>query len=219
MKIHYFFFEILLFFSVFFGFILPSILNNHPDGFTCWNFPFTALFSLLCSIPLCFIESFLGARKINFNKICKRNLGLSALALILLFLISTILQFAAYFADSENISQKPVFPQNVKDVFFCIITFFFSASFEELIFRYYIPEAGFHILKSFLPEKNGSLTAECSAAVLFALCHRYLGFFAVFNALFAHFVLRFCFKKTDSILFSVSVHFIYNIITLFILFH
>lgn len=219
MKRHYFFFELLLFFSVFLGFILPSILNNHPDGFSCWTFPFAALFYFICSILVCLSESSFGAKKLNFNKIYKKELGISILTLILLFLISFLLQTAAYFANFENIDQKPVFPQNAKETFFCIITFFCAASFEELIFRYYVPAAGCNMLKSFLPEKTCELISECTAAVLFALCHRYLGFFAVLNALFAHFALRYCLKKTDSILCSVSVHFVYNIISLVIIVH
>lgn len=221
MKKHYFYIDLALFFSVFFIFILPCILNNSPADFSDWKFPWLQLLWLISAAFICFLEIRLQKNDGTVISIIKPNRFAflpCSLTFIGLIVFSGILQLAAYKAGTSSINEAVSFPACTKELIFCILTFLFSAFFEELIFRFYVPAALSGLLKKIHAGKKFYPAAEIFTAVVFALCHRYMGFFSVLNALFAHFLLRFCFKKTGSIFCSSLTHFLYNITVLFFLF-
>ena len=84
---------------------------------------------------------------------------------------------------------------------------FVLASYEEMLFRFFLPERGLAIVKS--------IAAELIPIVLFALAHRYLGLYAVCNALCAAVILRLALYKKLHIAVLCAVHSAYNI-TIFI---
>ncbi len=90
------------------------------------------------------------------------------------------------------------------------------ACFEELLFRYYLPERGAQFLSLFI-KKNYRvccIVSELFALFCFAFAHRYLGFFAVLNAFFAGSLFRLTVKKTGTIISTCIVHTFYNFILL-----
>ncbi|MCI7564820.1 MAG: CPBP family intramembrane metalloprotease, partial [Spirochaetia bacterium] len=95
-------------------------------------------------------------------------------------------------------------------------SFLFSAFYEEILYRLYIPEQ----IKSFVCKIKSNFTvfviSEIPVLFLFALAHKYNGIFAVFNAGFAYIILRFFYKKTDNIFVNVASHFFYNLTMLFL---
>ena len=218
MKKHYFYIDLALFFSVFFVFILPCILNNSPADFSVWKFPVIQLLWLISAALICFLETRLQKKKCDILKPNRFAFPLCLLTFAGLLLLSGILQLAAYKAGNSSINEAIPFPSDKKEIVFCVLTFLFSAFFEELIFRFYLPAAFKGILEKIHTGEKFYLAAEIFTAVVFALCHRYMGFFSVINALFAHFLLRFCFKKSGSIFCSALTHFIYNITVLVFLF-
>lgn len=107
------------------------------------------------------------------------------------------------------------------------------ASYEEMLFRFFLPERGLALIKSFIlqdsypadteevvAKKSQFLSfltaaAELIPIVLFALAHRYLGTYAVGNALCAAIILRLALYKNLHIAALCAVHAAYNI-TIFI---
>ena len=95
------------------------------------------------------------------------------------------------------------------------------ASYEEMLFRFFLPERGLAIVKSIAsayekPEQPVAvIAAELIPIVLFAFAHRYLGLYAVCNALCAAVILRFALYKKLHIAVLCAVHSAYNI-TIFI---
>ncbi|MEE0885902.1 MAG: CPBP family glutamic-type intramembrane protease, partial [Treponema sp.] len=108
-------------------------------------------------------------------------------------------------------------PENLRKWIFCILSFFSGAILEENIFRIYLPA----FFRKIFPQKYSSgffqLIPEFFPCILFALCHRYLGFFAVLNAFTAHMILRVVFFKNSSPLLNYSIHFFYNILNIFLM--
>ena len=98
---------------------------------------------------------------------------------------------------------------------------FVLASYEEMLFRFFLPERGLAIVKSIAaaykkPEQPVAvIAAELIPIVLFALAHRYLGLYAVCNALCAAVILRLALYKKLHIAVLCAVHSAYNI-TIFI---
>lgn len=98
---------------------------------------------------------------------------------------------------------------------------FVLASYEEMLFRFFLPERGLAIVKSIAAAYKKTeqpvavIVAELIPIVLFALAHRYLGIYAVCNALCAAVILRFALYKKMHIAVLCTVHSAYNI-TIFI---
>ena len=101
---------------------------------------------------------------------------------------------------------------------FCILNFLFSAFFEEVIYRFYLPMS----LHSFFSQKSQENKAvfiliEVICSLFFAFSHLYLGFLSVLNAFFAHIVLRSSFFVSRNIYCNTAAHFLYNVISLILL--
>ena len=102
--------------------------------------------------------------------------------------------------DFSNFRIVPVF-------FAFLITCFY----EEIIYRLYLPSS----LKKFIklpkiPRYALEIFFEIVSVFIFAFSHRYLGWPAVVNAMFAGIVLRLCYLKSSSILTAFAAHFSYN---------
>lgn len=223
MKKHYFFFEIALNLLIFFLWILPNVFSSPSNltAFSKWSFPLNNLIFLILAFLISFVEiknnegNFKNLFCIKLNKLPKKILT-TLVSLLLLFLIETALQFIAVKVQYQIPETNVRIPEDMLEFCFCSLTFFFAAFFEELIFRFYEPYS-LEKISGLLPKKNQKkLISELVSALLFSVCHFYLGIFATINAFAAHFVLRYCFKKTSSIIFPLAAHFFYNLLSLYI---
>ncbi len=138
------------------------------------------------------------------------------LALAILFCTALIIKV---FTKNSLRTMSNVLPSTGIEWLFCIITFAFSAIYEEIIYRFYFADALKHILKNFISSKEKIIfwICEISGLAAFAFAHLYMGFGAVINAFAAHIVLRILYKKTRLIWNCVIIHLIYNIISLILL--
>lgn len=116
----------------------------------------------------------------------------------------------------KTIQQEILKPHGFEWIF-CVLNFLFSAASEEILYRFIFPECLCYfsnLLKNERRKKISVIISEIVPALVFAFSHRYLGIFAVFNAFFAHIVLRLCFKKTGKIYICIASHFLYNFLSL-----
>lgn len=220
MKLHRFFFEILVFFAIFIALVLPPITNVQRDTLLQfqWNLPLNYIF--LGTIAF-FIYSYevykkkqneLSNEKSN-NKI-KTFILATIFTFISLFIIAFILESVA-FLTKQNQQNVTIFPINSKkELFYCILKFCLAAFYEEVMYRLYLPEQ----LKRFFKNTQNKITQiyipEIITIILFALGHKYLGIFAVINACIACVILRICYLKTKNIFAGTIAHFMYNFVSL-----
>ena len=131
--------------------------------------------------------------------------------------------FWNYIAKITGKTELPpfMFPQSVDKRRLLFASAFVLASDEEMLFRFFLPERGLAIVKSIAAAYKKTeqpvavIVAELIPIVLFALAHRYLGLYAVCNALCAAVILRFALYKKMHIAVLCTVHSAYNI-TIFI---
>ena len=220
MKLHRFFFEILVFFAIFIALILPPITNVQRDTLLQfqWNLPLNYIF--LGTIAL-FIFLYEITQK-KQNEISEKNTSNSIKTFILatiftfisLFIIAFILESVAFLTkqNQQNVTISPI--NSKKELFYCILKFCLAAFYEEVIYRLYLPEQ----LKRFFKNTQNKITQiyipEIITIILFALGHKYLGIFAVINACIACVILRICYLKTKNIFAGTIAHFMYNFVSL-----
>ena len=221
MKKHYFFYETLIFFTIFTLFVCPSIFQNRTetDTFSEWPFPLIQIIYFAFSMFLLFCQIVNNEAEFHFVKlssITKKNIFITFFSFFALILISLTFQFLGIIADYKANQVKLNYPYNIQQKLFCLLTFAFTAGFEEIVFRYILPESMQHIIKSKNNEKYKIISCEIITAILFGLCHNYLGLLAVLNGVCAHFIFRLCYKKTGNLLFNCSIHFLYNVTNVFI---
>lgn len=211
MKNHSLLINLIVFFLVLFFFIIPpALFPSHPVETI--SFPGTNLVLFLFSIFLFYFTQKKDLKK-NKNRFFKLIVN-SVLCFLSLFALGMIFNFIAF-----HFSQKTnaiFLPETKKEVFYIALSFLFSAFYEEILYRLYIPEQ----IKSFVCKIKSNFTvfviSEIPVLFLFALAHKYNGIFAVFNAGFAYIILRFFYKKTDNIFVNVASHFFYNLTMLFL---
>lgn len=139
----------------------------------------------------------------------------------ILCVFSAVLQAIAFLQPNEKMTDI-VFPTGFKWIV-CIFTLFFSAFYEEALYRTFVPEYLLSIfttdlkINSAKTKKLSCILCESFALLLFALSHRYLGVFSVINAAFAHIALRFFLKKDKNLFITVFAHFLYNLISLLLI--
>ena len=220
MKIHSIFAEISIFLIMLLFFILPPIFGNFGSPASGeivtieWSFPFSQL--VMASIALCI---FLIYRKLRNSKI--NIFGFRILfTLGLLFASFFFINFLSYLVPYK--SPEPVFPvpDSVITWIFCILNFAFAAFYEEVVYRFYFTDTLISLLNKISPLFENKITViicEILGCVVFALAHSYLGIFAVINAAIAHFILRYTYKKSNSIIPGVAAHFLYNMISVILL--
>lgn len=202
------------FFFIAFFFVLPVFFSNQSSTsiFENRNFLIPSFFFLFAIILYRF----------NYNALCvdgyikksifnlRKNFFYFILTLILLLLVSFSLNFLARIFGINKVS----IPVDIKlnQFIFILISIFCSAFYEEVIYRFLLPE----ILRIFLKVKN-YVVAELFIIVLFSLGHLYLGAWACINALISGLILRVCYLKTKTIIVPFLAHFFYNSLSIIIL--
>ena len=244
MKTRYLIDKALLFIAIFLLFLMAPLLQNSAGESIDFSKPSVLLISfleffssavilLLCkrlySIPI-----YGGAQKILFDSrqdaptsvqnhktrafLFLKDAGDVFLCFGVLCVFSALLHVAAFLLPSGK-PMDVIFPSGLK-WFVCILTLFFSAFYEEALYRIFVPEYLLSIftkdmrINSAKAKKITSHACELFALILFALSHRYLGVFSVVNAAFAHTVFRFFLKKDKNLFITVFAHFLYNVISL-----
>lgn len=224
--------SVILFIIVFIFFLLPPLkkpllIDDFPAttlDFTSLPLLFIHLLHFVLGVFLLLLSDKLGVLSFpSINTSASRNkvffpLLATLITFLSLFFIQSILQFIGVKFSSPP-KTLLIRPQGVKYLV-AILSLFLSSSFEEMLYRTYLPSTLFFIFT--LPLRQPSkkvikiikVFCEVVAAVLFALSHKYLGSLAVINALIAHIILRVCYKKTNNLLTNSTAHFLYNLLCL-----
>lgn len=215
MKLHSFLYKFIIFSVILLFFIVPPFFS--PDisisqSFINWNFPIQQLLLFLFSIFLLFILKY--DFSVNIYKIIP-----IFLCLCLLFFTSLVFKAISIILASKNIASSPniVLPESFFEWLFCFLGFFMSAFYEEVIYRFYFPDALLSLLSIKKERKIFIFVSELCSILVFAFAHFYLGWLSVANAAVAHIILRFTYKRTKSIYPGAFAHFVYNIISLILL--
>lgn len=230
MKKHSFALQIIIFSIIFLSFILPPFFitsnNYNQNTFQIWNFPFEQFirFILVIIFFIFFIDEKDSSKKNtpNFRKISFFNFFSTAVfGFSLLFFISLIFKIISI--KNINLSNKIVVerPKDFLQIIFAILTFIFSASFEEIIYRAYFPDALLNIFNYEKIENKAKknilrIFCEILGILVFAFAHFYAGILSTINAAFAHCILRILYIRHKNIIGNITAHSLYNILILFI---
>ena len=204
-------YEILIFTLIFVFLIIPPFFTprvNWDSMFFSWNFPWRQTGLCVFAVVLFVLNRNLNTKKGFFFP--------SMIALSLLFLCAIIIKLVT---KSVYVEYKTTLPSSSVQWIFCVLTFLFSAVYEEIIYRFYFSDA-LKRLFDYSPAAGKKWVfwlCEIAGLLVFAFAHFYLGIAAVVNAAFAHVILRLLYKKTNFIWNCVIIHFIYNIISLILL--
>lgn len=137
----------------------------------------------------------------------------------LMFAFALFCQFLSITITGSNAlgSEAVVKPQGVVRWIIYLLSFIFSAFYEEVIYRFYFPDALLSLITRKKDFRFSKSLCEILGLLVFAFGHQYLGWIAVLNAGFAHIFLRLCYKKTGKVWPGVIAHFIYNVVSLILL--
>lgn len=229
MKKHSFIVEIFTFIICFLFFVLPPLLvfgsNFNEQTFQNWTFPWYQL--ITGSLFFCFYIFYIKTSNENqVNSITPKQkiLFISftiVFTLALLFFNSLIFKFLALFFPSGSNQIQVTKPKTFQEVLFCLINFGFSASYEEILYRAYLPEALILLFRINVTENTkfkyiSLFFVEVSGTLLFAFAHIYAGWLSVLNAIFAHLILRLIYRKTGNIYSNIIAHWLYNLLILLV---
>ena len=128
-----------------------------------------------------------------------------------------------------NSAPSVVLPKSAAGWAACVFLLLASALFEEALYRWYLPAALLKIAETFCKSKKASANqsarkalssagrwiCEIAALLLFALAHRWQGWFSVSNALCCGIILRLCAVRAKSLAPGILAHFLYNVCALF----
>ena len=195
-------FTLICIFLVIPPFFTPKITDS-STLFT-WTFPWKQAGFCVFALVLYFLSRSLNLKKGIFYP--------SLITLSLLFFIAIVIKLICRQAPGTN---KQIMPQGGLQVLFCLLTFAFSAVYEEVIYRFYFTDALKRLI--YIERKYMWIIFEAAGLLVFAFAHFYMGWASVINAALAHVVLRFLYKKTNLIWNCVIVHFVYNVISLILL--
>lgn len=198
--------------------LAPVFTFSQNSGFSNWAFPIQSLSLFLFGLCLFLFNPELHPKKetnILFSKKLKSKIIFSLCSLLCLLLISFLLQKIGSLISKQN-SISISKPEDMKSFFYCGLNFLFSSSYEELVYRFYLPDALLFLTRNFKEKKMVSIDCEIISIILFSLGHIYLGILSVINAAIACCILRICYKKTNSLIPGITAHFTYNIIQLLI---
>ena len=224
MKKHTLLPEILIFSLILLGCIVPPFFTNsenvNSQAFVSWNFPWQALFHGFFAVVL-----FVLSQKLYKNTESEATqkyflffhiLIPATFCFAALFSISLLFKFISVLLKVQN-SLFVKKPDSILSVIFCLLLFGNSAFYEEVIYRFYFPEALLRFIKLKSQNKILFFFAELSSALVFAFAHLYSGYLSVINAFAAHIILRICYKKSGNLWAGFAAHFLYNIISLILL--
>lgn len=214
MKNHSFKVEILIFSSILLLFIVPPFfapkVNEGAYLFQNWTFPFQQLvYGLLAGIIF-----------FSLKEQEKKNIFFRFPVILitgLLFCSSLIMKFVSVLIFGDSESSAVILPDGFVQWLFCILTFLPAAFFEEVIYRFYFPDALTKIVTKKFDNRWLIIICEIASCLIFALAHYYLGWLSVANAIFGHIILRVSYKKNKSLWPGIAAHFIYNVMSLILL--
>ena len=215
MKINSLLTEIAIFLLILLFLVLPPVFGGASPVIFQWTFPLSQL--LLALVALCIFLFYHKKRNTKVNVFGFRiffTLGLLFVSYLLLNFISLLFHYTA--PESVDVPR----PSTFTSWLFCILNFIFAAFYEEVVYRFYLTDSLTDLLTKISPIFESKITlvvCEIITAILFALAHGYMGIFAIINALIAHFVLRYTYKKSNSIIPGFIAHFIYNMISVILL--
>lgn len=208
MKFHHLFYQISEYFLILILFIFPSILSKESLDFESKKEFIFALLYLVFSIFLLFS---LNKKYKNTEKPKNRKPFLmSCIILCILLWISWIFSFFY--------TNQMIYLNNTSLFFQKLILIPFMVIFEEVLFRSYIHDSFLFIIsQNNLSQKNiwKKFAAILLSSVFFALAHSYAGYFAIIFAFLSSILLFFLKNYTNSILFPILVHGLYNFIAFF----
>lgn len=220
MKLHSKNTEIPIFLLIFFFFVIPpfftSQINSESYSLSFNSFPIINIIYFILSVFLYnfYKDSIEKNKFFFFYKVIFPFIFAFCVLISISFFIKGISFFIIKNIESQNLVLKP---DNLITVIYCLISFFCSAFFEEVIYRFYCPEILYYITGKIKNIKIQFVIVESICLFLFSFAHFYLGFLSVINACLAHIVLRICFKYSKTIIPGFLAHFIYNIISLILL--
>lgn len=220
--------KIVIFSIILCFFVIPPFFMEPINGdntiFNHWNFPWYQI--LLGCLALIFYFFYIRNKDSGTKKILSQKLISFSLSFVfgfcLLFTSFLILNGASsFFQTSEQSSQTIITtPQTPVGFIFCILTFLFSAIYEEILYRIYFSSELISIFKT--KEINSSkkrilcrILFETTGTLCFAFAHIYEGYLAVLNAAFAHLILRYLYLKNRNLPGIISAHFCYNLLALY----
>ena len=216
-------FSLLEFLAVFSALVLPTFFApNSADVITLdFSHGYTAatFFLFAVSVFIYLIEKKFAEKTENSALVIKISYGNICLGMI--FLVSAIFQTAGFLLEKEGFqffqNDKIIFPKNIFYLMNFLAGTFCAAFYEEILYRFYLPESlkrNFKILTSgkldSKKSKQADFVFELAPALIFAFSHIYLGFLAVLNAFFSGIILRICMRKTKSVFVPAIIHCIYN---------
>ena len=221
MKLHSSFFKIVIFCVVFACFVLPPLFIKSAINFEEWTFPFTQTVLFALALFLLYACRFTTGDALEGGPRSKYFIFYNVIfpatfCFCILFSISLLTNGLAMICKMPSPEFKLLLPANALQWLFCLLNLFFAAFYEEVLYRFYLPETARFFAKK-IQKKLIFLLIEAIFALIFAFSHYYAGIFAVFNALFAHIVLRCFYKKTGSLAAGISAHFVYNLVQLFLI--
>ena len=208
-------YEIIIYSLILVFLIIPPFFNapvTDANALFTWSFPFRQ--AGLCAFA---VVLYLLSRNLNGTQTQKKRIFYpSMIVLSVMFFTALIIKVIT---KSGIRSMAGALPDTGFEWFCCLVTFGFSALYEEIIYRFYFSDALRRIIEYFTVTDNKVIFWCCEAAglLVFAFAHFYLGIAAVINAAVAHVALRILYKKTNLILNCFLIHFIYNIISLILL--
>lgn len=141
----------------------------------------------------------------------------STLTTVLLLIAANFIvsKFASHYSGDSFQPDINVSAESLADNVFLVFWTALLASFEEFTYRWLLPERLISLWPVRLPEDSYTTTRKiiCEAAVicLFALSHRYMGWWAVLNALLAGIILRTRYFISGSVYPALFAHILYNL--------
>ena len=200
-------YEIIIFLLICIFLVIPPFFTPKIEDMSAlftWTFPWKQAGLCIFAVVLYFLSRRLNPQKGIFYP--------SLIALSLLFFTAIVIKLICHQTPGAN---KEIMPQGGLQVLFCLLTFAFSAVYEEIIYRFYFTDALKHLIG--FERKYTWFIYEAAGLLVFAFAHFYMGWASVINAALAHVVLRFLYKKTNLIWNCIIIHFIYNVISLILL--
>lgn len=185
-----------------------------------WDFPYVALFNFIIflGVYIFYSDDIYILNKTNIFKYLISIIGCFSLLEITSLLLNIICLKINCIDENINLFSKPT---TFLEQFYCILNFIFASFYEEILYRFYLPQIMLSIFDKFKTsekrEKIIKITIEIIIALIFAFSHLYMGIFPVINAFIAHFILRYFYVKSKNILCSFIPHCIYNIVSMILL--
>ena len=210
-----FFFPKILFLYVLLALVAAPLVFqffSEPQSEIAAHYPFSVFFNGFTAVFIYILatKGWIFKKAIQSGK--KPFFVYASTALItfgVLCLSSVFFELLSFFGNFSSGIQRIAFPSGLFGFLNFISGVVFASFFEEVIYRFYLPEA----LKDFSINPKLSVLCETITVILFAAGHIYLGLFGFLNALVSGAALRFCVKKTCSVFPAFIVHAIYNFLT------